>query len=691
MLAFANYYNPVGYMTYSLNRSAEKYQYPYQIDSISAYGSGNTLYLINNLRLQQQNYNQAISYENNHIRNYKPIQLNQLYNQNSRFRQTTPIISNNYTNNNLRTRTNTGFRHAVFQRRVNPIPNIHLVDINQNDQANTSVDYFLQNNFNINNNQIMSNNNIMLNQVSTFDNRMRLTQGSPEKKDNNMRLTQITPVNNNMGLNKLNSILDDPMRLSLTNQNNNNLEINQLFSLDNNNNNMRLSKIKKLNNNMRLNQLFPLDNRNNIGITNSINNNILLNQIQNRNDVMLQPSMYEIENNINLINTDDLNDFHDLNKMQRKSSLKISRNKSPPKMNINGQFVDSNNNPFIFDEKGQQRKSNMIRNIEQNNIINNQNLKKSFKSEKSSLSINYFRAHCEGSQVGRNLDGEIKTNQDSYLVKIKIADIPGFNLFGVFDGHGTDGHFASNFAKDYILQEITKFAQNMKLNGVENVESIYQILKNENFNTITQIYKNTDQEMMKQQWDYELSGTTCNIVFQFGQHLICASVGDSRAILIYDNNPNLITSNIFNLSYDHKPELPEELQRIKMNGGCLRRIKDEDGIELGGPLRVWHGDEDYPGLAMSRSLGDIEGKKCGVIPIPQYVEYTLNDTSKYMVICTDGVWEFISEEQVKQLGNPFYLKEDIAGHCQNLIINSINMWETNDIMRDDITAVIVYF
>ena len=70
-------------------------------------------------------------------------------------------------------------------------------------------------------------------------------------------------------------------------------------------------------------------------------------------------------------------------------------------------------------------------------------------------------------------------------------------------------------------------------------------------------------------------------------------------MLIYENK-NLIPSNVYNL---------RELQRIQMSGWCLRRIIDEDGNELGGPLRVWKDQEDYPGLAMSRSLVGIEAKK----------------------------------------------------------------------------------
>ena len=117
-------------------------------------------------------------------------------------------------------------------------------------------------------------------------------------------------------------------------------------------------------------------------------------------------------NNSSMMN-DDLTDFH-LNKIRRKISLRISRNKSPPKMHINGQFVDSNNNSSIFDEEGEQRKTNMIKRIQSRDLINYANLKPIITTKKSSLQINGSRAHCEGSQVRGNQYEEIKKSRCLY-------------------------------------------------------------------------------------------------------------------------------------------------------------------------------------------------------------------------------------------------------------------------------------
>ena len=49
---------------------------------------------------------------------------------------------------------------------------------------------------------------------------------------------------------------------------------------------------------------------------------------------------------------------------------------------------------------------------------------------------------------GINNDVE-KTNQDSYLIKENIFG-EKFNIYGVFDGHGDDGHFVSKYISYYI-------------------------------------------------------------------------------------------------------------------------------------------------------------------------------------------------------------------------------------------------
>ena len=73
-----------------------------------------------------------------------------------------------------------------------------------------------------------------------------------------------------------------------------------------------------------------------------------------------------------------------------------------------------------------------------------------------------------------------------------------------------------------------------------------------------------------------------NTVF-IGQKLFCANTGDSRAILcsMHDNKLHVKA-----LSRDHKPDLPDEMERIKSLGGRVQSYKDAHGRGIG-PKRVW--------------------------------------------------------------------------------------------------------
>ena len=71
---------------------------------------------------------------------------------------------------------------------------------------------------------------------------------------------------------------------------------------------------------------------------------------------------------------------------------------------------------------------------------------------------------------------------------------------------------------------------------------------------------------------------------------------------------------------------------------------------------MWLKNQEIPGLAMSRSLGDKIAHSVGVSSVPEMQEHVLGKDDKFVVIASDGVWEFISNEEVAKLVFPFYLK-----------------------------------
>ncbi len=110
--------------------------------------------------------------------------------------------------------------------------------------------------------------------------------------------------------------------------------------------------------------------------------------------------------------------------------------------------------------------------------------------------------------------------------------------------------------------------------------------------------------------DADLSGTTAVTCYIEEGRIYTANAGDSRAIL---GSKGILENDWFakELSRDHKPSLADEAERIFEEGGRVAPYFLDNG-EPCGPDRVWLLDEDIPGLAMSRSIGDLVAASVGV-------------------------------------------------------------------------------
>ena len=304
-----------------------------------------------------------------------------------------------------------------------------------------------------------------------------------------------------------------------------------------------------------------------------------------------------------------------------------------------------------------------------------------------------FAFHASITKAGKDKFGKPKINQDLPLIVVSVGDIKGFNIFGILDGHGTHGHFIAQFCKNFLINKILQFTQECKSQNIYSPEGIYNKLSLSNFQYIKDWFKDTDDELsLQNNFDYNYSGTTCNLVIQLNNKLICANVGDSRAILIFDDNANNnYNQGIYLLSEDHVPESPQEYQRIINSGGMVDKFTDQNGNKFG-PFRVYKNTDmpTYIGLAVSRALGDMKAKECGVSSQPQIKEYRINHRTKFLVVGSDGIWKYLSNEDVRNLGNVYYQYKNIGLFCTNLMVEACSKWK-NSIRRDDITVVCVFF
>lgn len=156
--------------------------------------------------------------------------------------------------------------------------------------------------------------------------------------------------------------------------------------------------------------------------------------------------------------------------------------------------------------------------------------------------------------------------------------------------------------------------------------------------------------------DVRLAGTTCVCIYMDESSIHVGSVGDSRAILGTTPAPNeeipktthskdkfrreikpRTRLTTLPLTVDQKPNHQEELDRITAAGGSVQPLTDNNGDPVG-PFRVWKKGCTFPGLAMSRSIGDSKAKRLGVIATPILNVFDIRENDQFIVMASDGVW-----------------------------------------------------
>jgi serine/threonine protein phosphatase PrpC len=216
------------------------------------------------------------------------------------------------------------------------------------------------------------------------------------------------------------------------------------------------------------------------------------------------------------------------------------------------------------------------------------------------------------------------------------------------------------------------YKENEMINSNNNINYFYEKLSELDFKIIRNSFSLAENSFIKANYDLSLSGSTSICLFVIENKVICANCGDSRAILITDDKFNVNKNLILNLSIDHKPDLKKEASRIIKNNGRIDKAI-ENGLRSG-PLRVWLKNENYPGLCMTRSIGDIIASKIGVISEPEIIECNINDNSKFIVIASDGIWGVFTNEEVSNFVDPFYVLMDCESAVSNLIQEAKKRW-----------------
>lgn len=93
-----------------------------------------------------------------------------------------------------------------------------------------------------------------------------------------------------------------------------------------------------------------------------------------------------------------------------------------------------------------------------------------------------------------------------------------------------------------------------------------------------------------------------------------------------------------------------------------------------GPSRVWLSHESGPGLAMSRSLGDSVGAQAGVISTAEIIEFEIKPNDKFLILASDGLWEFIDNQMCVDLAGDYWKLGNIEKCCDRLVKEAVDAW-----------------
>ena len=258
-----------------------------------------------------------------------------------------------------------------------------------------------------------------------------------------------------------------------------------------------------------------------------------------------------------------------------------------------------------------------------------------------------------------------KKNQDVLIMEEHKET--GSLLLCVFDGHGEAGDGVSQFFKAQLPPTLfahPAFATDMQTAITESTAFLEKNL------------------LRDSSIDTEFSGTTAVITVTRGDSIIVGNIGDSRITRGYSEGGKMVA---VALSDDHKPDRPDEKARILQRGGRVFAVEYDDGID--GPPRVWLGHMDVPGLAMARSLGDTVAHSAGVISDPEFTSHTFTDADKYLVLASDGLWEFMTDQEVIDI---MATQTEPRRSVDLLIMEANGRWMKEEQVIDDTTVIVAH-
>jgi len=308
------------------------------------------------------------------------------------------------------------------------------------------------------------------------------------------------------------------------------------------------------------------------------------------------------------------------------------------------------------------------------------------KAEEFGLGKEFILRYGVLSQRGYYPEDLLKVNQDKYIVQTDVGAKMDM-ILGVFDGRGPEGDMCAGFVRKHMVNELK--AQATTGTYANDFSKAYT----ETFRMINR-YLHEEDDI-----DDSYSGTTAVCATFFGSDMYVANIGNSRAVIAERRGKNIVASQ---LSFDQTPHRRDERERVKAAGAMIMTTAMAEGKEKydsgwvdtmkeDAPIKdqplVFESGDTRPGCNYTRSIGDRASKRLGVIAEAEMLKKHLKESDQAIMIATDGVWQYLSNQVVC---DTVFQYSDPVDAARAIIGQAYSLWMQFQDSCDDITLIVAY-
>ncbi|KAI7724978.1 hypothetical protein M8C21_011199 [Ambrosia artemisiifolia] len=287
-----------------------------------------------------------------------------------------------------------------------------------------------------------------------------------------------------------------------------------------------------------------------------------------------------------------------------------------------------------------------------------------------------------------SMQGWRTTMEDAHAAILELDKSTSF--FGVYDGHG--GQEVSKFCAKFLHQQVLKqeaysdgdigtavqksFLRMDEMMCGQRGWSELAMLRNNKMDQFSGMIEGFiwSEEGPHSNYNGPACGSTACVAIIRNNQLVVANAGDSRCVISRKGQA-------YDLSTDHKPQLPVEKERIYKAGGYVQFGRVNGSINL------------------ARAIGDMELKRDKTLP-PENQILTANpdintvelcQDDDFLVLACDGIWDCMSSQQLVDFVQEHLKTESkLSTVCEKVFDKCLAPITGGD-GRDNMTMILIHF